>query len=419
MKKISRHDKNFWLNVIDGSLFSLGMTMATPIILTAYVKKFTSNEYLINLIPAITILGMTIPQLFMARHVEARARNKNLMLITGVFQRVPLLIIALATLLLHNQSPAMVLTVFFIVFAIKQFSNGMNMPVWLEMVAKLVPQKSRGRLFSYRRFFGGLLGLGGAVIAQRILTSVSFPLNFSLLFFLFFVLAGLSIIFLFFIDEKPSEHVPKKLSFSAYMKKIPGVLRGDRNYARYVTGNVILAMTTMAGSLFFAFGIDRLALSDSMVGTISIINILTTTLSALVFGRTGDRYGHKLNFMISTTLSLTGLSLLIGLNSLPIFILATVLQGMAASCTMVSQNAMQMEFCGERDRPTYITLNKTITAPFSFAAPMLGSFIARNFGYTSVFLAVMALKTVFLLYFGLVVREPRNVPAVSAQPAKA
>ena len=82
----------------------------------AYIKKFTGNEYIINMVPALSIFTNTAPQIFIARYVECLTHRKRLMLITAVMQRIPWLILSFIVLLNFNGNQVLPLLVFFLFY---------------------------------------------------------------------------------------------------------------------------------------------------------------------------------------------------------------------------------------------------------------------------------------------------------------
>lgn len=408
-----KNHRNYWYNVIDGALFGTAMAVVpATLVLPAYVRHYTDSNFLINLIQALFVLGVTAPQIFMARHIENLRYKKKLMMTTAIIQRIPWLVMALVAVIPFGKESPWPLVVFFFSYALFSFSMGVNIPVWLDMIGKLIPKASRGRLMAMRHMLGLLFGTAGAALARSILLYLPFPYSYSLLFLLFFLLTSLSLIWLSKLEEHPSTITKSKTSFLKYLKQIPKVLRSDRNFVRHIFGMILLALASMQGGLIASYGIDKFQLSqrEDVLATISLIASLFGAATIYPFGWLGDQIGHKINLLLSGLLVIIAMLVLLFSNSLFMFTLTFVLLQLSVVTLQVSKSAILIEFCKEHDRPTYISISNTLTAPFSFLAPFIGASIATVWGFKTLFISVIGgyvLYTIFLLFF---VKDPRRYP---------
>lgn len=403
--------KNYWLNVWDGALFTTAMTLLpVTILLPAYVKTyFTDNVFLINLIPALHIFGFTAPQILMARHIESLTHRKKIMLITGLFQRIPWLLLGLSLLIIPAQSKQVHLALFFIFFAVYAVSSGINVPVWFDLLGKLTAPDRRGRLMATRQTIGQGLGIGAAFLAAMILRRSHFPLNYSILFLLFFALTSLSLFLLIFLDEHPSKEIKKKEKFNHYLKTLPSLLRKDRNYIHFLIASSILALAAMQGGLVTAYGIDTFELETKhhILAYITALTSGTGMVTLYIFGWLGDKYGHKLNLALSGFFTVLSMAFLLFFKNLTAFTVSFILMQLSVSTGVVSRTGIMLALCPERDRPTYVSLKNTLTAPISLAAPFLGAWIAQTGGYYPLFTVVMILHMTFVIYFLIFVKEKK------------
>ena len=403
--------KNFWCNVADGALFFGAMAMVPiNILIPAFVKKYTDSPFIINLVPALFILGITAPQILSARHVEALAFRKRLMLITGVVQRLPWLLMAVAVFLFGDRAGPLPLVLFFAFFVVFAIATGINIPAWLDLFGKLVPVRLRGRCMAYRQLGGLAIGVGGAYLARLILKHIAFPHDYALLFFLFFLLTSASWIALLFLDEHASREVRAKVRLAEYIRGLPYLFRRDRNFARFVIASSIFSLAAMEGGLVAAFGIDRFDLheKDYILANISMIGSGVGIATVLLFGRIGDRFGHKINMLLASAFVITGMAMVLGAEGLVLYTAGFVLINLSLTIGGVSKGALTLEFGTDAQRPTYISLKNTITAGFGFLAPLLGAYLAFQYGTGRLFTVVIAMHILHLVAMGFFVTEPRR-----------
>jgi MFS family permease len=90
----------------------------------------------------------------------------------------------------------------------------------------------------------------------------------------------------------------------------------------------------------------------------------------------------------------------------PIFILA------ALTNVSIWTNGMTMSttFSSEAERPFYIGLAQTLTAPATILAPLIGGWVADSFGFVPTFTISTILSVVMILILWLIVKDPRISP---------
>ncbi len=403
--------RNFWLNVADGALFSTAMAMVpVSILLPAYVRKFTDNEYLVNLVTALFLFGVTAPQIFVARFLDSLPRKKPLMMFTGVIQRLPWLVLALAAWFIPPERATLHLILLFTMLGVFAFSCGANIPVWLVLLGKLIPESQRGRLMAWRQMIAMGLAVGGAAGSRYILKAWAFPHNYALLFLCFFLLTSLSYVTQLFIREEHDDPVQPSPGLREHLGRLFHLLNHDRNYTRYVVASVLLTMGGLYGGLITSYGIDRYGLAnrDYVFAYITMLSAPVGMATLYLFGHLGDRHGHKLNHVWSAFFVLLAMAALRFGHSLPLYVAAYVLIQIAVNTEIVSRTAILLEFGGPERAASYVSVKNTITAPFSLAAPLLGAFLARRFGYDAVFLVTFVMFSLAVFYISFHVNEPRK-----------
>ncbi|HMP76391.1 MAG TPA: MFS transporter [Kiritimatiellia bacterium] len=406
--------RNFWINVSEGALVSTAMAMVPiTVLMPAYARKFTDNEYLVNLVVALFLFGVAVPQVFMARHLDRVPRKKRLLLLTGIFQRLPWLLLALAAWIIPPSHATAHLALLFAALALFALSSGANVPVWLVMIGKLVPEKRRGRLMAWRQIIALTLAIGGAAAARHVLATWPFPHSYALLFFTCFLLTMTSLALQTFLREERDDPIRPPAGVRAHFRDLLRLLREDRNYAHYVVASLLFASGGLYGGLITSYGIDRFGLGtrDEVFAWIAMLSAPAGMLFLHLFGRLGDRHGHKRNHVYSALFVLVAMAALHFGTSLVVYIAAYVLIQVAVNTEIVSRTSILLEFGGPERAAAYVSVKNTLTAPVSLAAPLLGAWLARRFGYDAVFLATFVIVAIAAFYTARWVREPRRLRA--------
>ena len=401
---------NFGVNLIDIMFITFGLNLVSQAtIMPLLVSELTPSKIAIGLIPATYSLGYLLPQLLTAGFAESLPRKKPFtILLGGVGERVPYLLIGLAVWWFGRSAPAVALTAFFLLLATTAASNGMATPAWYAMIAKVIPVHRRGLWSGLGRSLGAFLGIAGASMSGRILTAWTFPRNFGISFMLAFVSAAISWGGLALTREPPSPTTRPHTGLRHYFRRLPGILRRDRNYVRFLIGRSVANLGMMAGGFFMVYGKEYIEGALEQVGLLTAILVGTQAVMNLLWGLIGDRKGHKV-VLCGAAFSMALAALVAWVASSPAWLWATFsLLGVAMSADSVSGMNIILEFCAPEDRPTYIGLTNTLLAPGRTLGPILGGVLATWVSYRGLF-AVAALVSILggvLLAFA--VREPRH-----------
>jgi MFS family permease len=251
---------NFAVNLWDEIFIMLGISLVSrETVMPVLVAQLTDSKLALGLIPAIFSLGMYLPQLLIANFSERLPYKKGfVMWASGPGERGAYLLMAVAVWLLAPVAPTLTLLLFFALLALNAISIGLAMPAWFDMIAKVIPPQRRGLLFGLGRGLGSLLGVFGAFVVGRILTTVAFPNNFALIFLIAFVVMMISWVGLALTREPPSTTVKPRIPIGRYFRQLPKMLRSN---GRFLLSRTIIQLGTMATGFYMVYGIERFGLT--------------------------------------------------------------------------------------------------------------------------------------------------------------
>jgi MFS family permease len=399
--------RNFIANVSDGTLWMFGFAfLSAATILPVYFAHLSSSTFLLGLIPAMLDLGWFMPQLFTAQHVERLPRKKPLVVLLGLIERLPFLLLAGGALWFARLPQSTAVTFFFVLIAIRALASGLVATPWQEMIAKVIPVRWRGRFFGTSHSLGGALGLIGSAIATLILAEFLYPANFALCFLVGFLLTALSWVGILFTVE-PTQPPPTPAATS-YRKRLSAILREDHNFREYISSRGLGYLGGMSFGFFAVYGVERFRLADAQAAIFTAVMSAAGMLSNALWGFMGDRRGHKLVMECSTALWAAALAVALVAKSPWVYYAVFALVGAANAGFILSDLSIVMEFGPESQRPTYIGLARTLSAPFLFVAPLIGGAVAQVWGYPWMFGLALALTLASLVLLRLRVTEPRN-----------
>lgn len=402
---------NFSVNLVDITFITLGLSLISrETIMPLLVSQMTDSKIAIGLIPAIYSLGFYLPQLLTANYAEQLKWKKPfVMLLGGLGERVPYLIIGLVIWALALRAPTLTLLLFFLLLATTAFTNGLATPAWFTLIGKVLPVNRRGIFFGLSGGLGALMGMVGAYFVGQILDSQAYPNNFAILFGMAFLFMAISWVGLALNREPESPVVKQQVSLVRYLKQLPHLLRGHPNYRRFLLSYAGSKLGAMAIGFFLVYGDTRFDLSGTQVGLLTGVLIAGQAVMNLAWGWVADRRGHKV-VLIGSAFALALATLTAWLaSSITALIVTFALVGVAIAGDDVSKFNIILEFATPEEHPTYIGLTNTLLAPVVTLAPLLGGWLATWLGYHGMFLVAMTLSVLGGLLLARWVREPRHI----------
>jgi MFS family permease len=402
---------NFSVNVWDILFIMFGMNLVSrATVMPLLVSQLTSSKMAIGLIPAVYGLGYYLPQLLTANYAEGlRHKKPFLMLVGGVGERLPYLLIGLAVWWLAEPAPAVALAAFFLLLGASAASNGVATPAWFDMIGKVIPVRKRGLYSGLGHGLGALLGIAGAMLTGQILADWPYPRNFGLCFSLAFVAMVISWVGLALNREPESPTVKPPTHFGHYLSQLPMVLRRDRNYACFLLARSIANLGGMAGGFFMVFGASHFGIGGREAGTLTAVLVGAQAVMNFLWGLVADQRGHKA-VLCGAAFSMALAAMVSWIASSPTWLLATFgLLGVSTSGDSVSGMNIILEFCEPEDRPTYVGLTNTLLAPGTALSPLLGGWLAIWAGYRGMFVAALLIASIGGALLALWVREPRHL----------
>jgi len=426
---------NFVTLGADIALFTLGLNISSAyIILPLFVHQLTPDNTAVALITAIRALGLYAPQLLVAPIVERQRHALPFILRVTVLERVPYLVLGVATPLLAQSYPGLLLVLFFAMILVALGGGGLTFPAWLDLIARAMPKNWLGRFLGFWQGVGGLVGIGGAALAAYLLAHLDWPLNFALCFLLTFAAMVVAFVLLALGREPPRTLVGEEELTDAVLARAEAVreepagaalpaargrpstqlrdiwalLREDGGLRRLLAANALGGFATMSSALFAISALTLGGLSNAEAGAEATVLALASTGGNFLWGALGDARGHKV--VLACGASCAGLAALVALwasGFLP-YALVFLLMGLNLAATFLAGLTFIAEFGPEVKRPTYSALAAVAYAPFAVGTPLLAGWLADMWGYHPVFIISAVAGIATTLCFVFWVPSPRK-----------
>lgn len=179
--------------------------------------------------------------------------------------------------------------------------------------------------------------------------------------------------------------------------------------------NIVLMtfMATLQGSIVnvaLPGMADGLAVSGEAIAWVVTAFLITVTVTILVFGKIGDAIGKTKVFMAGVALFTVG-SLLCGIaNSLPLLVIARVVQGIGASAAFATNQGIIAETFPRTERGRALGISGSFVALGQLVGPPLGGFFVSFVSWNYIFLINVPIG-IFVYIMGT-----RNLPKEAVKP---
>jgi MFS family permease len=404
---MERHRRrNTALMVLEGGTFAIAMSLLSETtIIPAFVQALTGSAILVGLVGAVFALGRYLPQLLGAQLVLGRRRRKPLFLTLVVAERVAILLLAVVASLAGILTTELVVVLFFLAFAAYSTTIGLLGPVYGDFIAKAVT-RSRGWLFGLVQLVGGVLGFGAALVAERLLKELPFPVGNQVAFWAALVLSLFSIVFVSQLVELDYPVVEPRPPLRELLREVPRMVAGHRDYRRYLIARAAMALGTGAVGFVVVAGIAGV-LRPSDAALMAAVFVLSQAFIGFGLALLGNRFGYRAVVIIGAALIAAGMTAAMLATNLPGFVVALALLGGANSLTFVCDPSMSIEFAPPGRTSVYLGTTLTVLAPFFIIGPLVVGIVIPLTGAPAVF-AVSALLAMVGGVLATRVREPRR-----------
>ena len=385
-------------------------------IIATLVHGLTGSTFAVGAATAVLRYGWLFPQLFVAYFAQRRRRRMPFYVV-GAFGRATCLIGIAGMLAMAGALPgALVVALFFGLWTTYSFVSGIVAVPYNDIVARSVASARRSRLLAIRFFGGGVLALGVAAAAHRLLDALPFPTGYATIVLIGAVLLYASSLSFVAVGEPDAPPPVETSGFADFLRQGVEVFCADRRfrlfvYAQWFGGAVMMSLP------FYVLQVIaiREPLSD---GTSAVAFLLgAQTVGALasnaLWGWWGDRYGKRsllqgvaLLRMGPPVLTIAWVSVVSawaepGLSG---FVVVFLLLGALGNGITIAMLGYLMEISPDHRRPAYSGYFNALVAPAALL-PLAGAAIVEATSLTGVF--AVSFVAAFLQF--LTVRRLRPV----------
>ena len=400
--------RNFFAHLVHGMLGQTGFRFINaPTFIPAYLLMLSGGSNLVvGLALALQGFGQMLTPMVGANPISHRQRVLPIGFVVGSAMRICVLLMGLAGLFLSEQA-----TLFAIILLMGLFGvfEGMQGVIFNFLMSKVIPVKKRGRLTGLRNFLAGITAAAVAYIGGTYLIGESSSIEgYSWTFILAFVLTSIGLATLLAVREPEPPTVKAQVSLWQQLREVPGLLRSDKAFARYVVARAVATMGRMAMPFYILYAGASIGLAGTTLGVITFAFTMAGTVSNLMWGAIADARGFRLVFLASSLLWAVSSALLLTHPTYLLTVVVFIGIGAASQGFENSSRNLVLEF-GDRDnRPARIAIANSIAQVTGSIGPLAGGVVATLMGYEAVFIAAIFFLVAGAFMVQLYVPEPRT-----------
>ena len=378
----------------------------------------TESALLIGLVPAIHNVGWLFPQLLTAGWVSRSKRIKPLVLWTTVHERIPFLGLAIVAWFLPQLGTRTALILTFILLVWQGFGGGFTANAWTSMITKIMPSNLHGTFFGTQMAaFTGLEGIS-AVAAGLILDRLDGPLDFTICFLAACVWFVVSFVFISLTREPDGRPRLVEGKPEGFWKESQRILKTNRNFVAFLFMRSLSQFAAMAFSFYVVYVVWTFGVSEAEAGFMTGVFLMASIAAGVVMGRLADRWSPRIMMVIGALAAALSASIAMLAPSANWFYASFILTSMAIVAIWTLPLPLTVQFGREEERPYYIGLSSTVTAPATLLAPVIGGWLADTVGFQATFMVSVVCGLLMAAMLIFVVKDPLREQVSIMQPIR-
>ncbi|HUU90274.1 MAG TPA: MFS transporter [Phycisphaerae bacterium] len=409
---VLRHVRhNFVVHALEGGLFLGGLTFVSgTTILPTIVQDLGGGDWLVARVPILMWAGLLLMPVFTAHRIERLHRYMPLLLVTGVFQRLPFLAAGLALLYLLNTSRTLVLATVVLAPLFSGIVCGISLTAWQQLLLRTLPHHRRSVMLGVRYGISCAIGIGAGWVVKRVLEAHPGAQGYGILHLCTFGMLVLGYILFAMVREtaSPPPDDARPLGLRENLRQIPRLVRSEKRVKQYLVSRSLLSGIFIIMPFLAIYARQTLGETESFLGELLIVQTIGAAAGNLVGGVLGARVGGKAVLMASQIayLVLAPWSAVAGTHTE--FYAIFLLFGFAQYTWWIGTMTLSLEICPLRQRSTYLAVISFACFASMFLASEVSSLVwtgPERFAH----LAALTTVTVALsLAFLVPLRDPRR-----------
>lgn len=356
--------KNYFLLLLSSIFTKLGDTLSNPkTVLTWVMTIMNAPLYLISIIVPIRESGSMLPQIILGNYVKKKEKRKKIYILGSLLQFTAIFAIALIAYNFEGVLGGFLIVFFLIVFSLSRSLCSLSSK---DVLGKVIPKKSRGKLKGYTSSVSGILVLcAGLFLIYKSKTDTSILFYSLLLVFASFMWL-LAAVFYSKIKEPKSDIEKTNLSLKASFKKL-NLLKTNNHFRNFIIARSLLLCSSLSAPFYVLLAQRNIGKDAYLLGLFILVNGIASVISAPIWGNLADKSSKNVMAIASLVASLLGVLMVIILvvfkdisNMYWIYPTAFFILGIAHSGVRLGRKTYIVDMAEGNQRTDFVAISNTI-----------------------------------------------------------
>jgi|TARA_B100001750_G_scaffold41669_1_gene30377 MFS family permease len=304
--------------------------------------------------------------------------------------------------------------VYFIYFLLYGLAIGIIVPIWAEFLNKATLQSERGQFFGIGFAFNSLGSfVGGFALRSLLSSSIPFPQNFGVGFFILFGSLSIGTLLFIFYRTKPKPETYSNKTIKDFIRELKQIIWGHKNFQKYLFSRIFYCASLPGMGLYAIYCQDKFNFDISEAGIFTILNVIASGTTSYIVGKIGDKWGHKSSMMVAYISHLLAVLLAIFAQDMIWVYGIFIAIGAGQGAFMPSAMNLVYDFAENRDTKSYMALIDSFLAPFVMIYIIgIGILIGQG-AYMIAFYVLGSSLFIGILLLHFLVFDPKHVKQTS------
>jgi len=394
--------KTYLIFIWHGFFLTLTMSMIDfNTVFPSLISTLIDSKIIFGSLFSIMLGAPKIFNIIFSHYMNSYEYRKKFLIIGIYLRAFSFLGMAAFTYYFAGSSPVLVIASFYFWVLLFSISGGFASISYGDIIAKTVSVENRGKLYASKQFAAGLAAFIGGMVVQNIFSAdkLSFPLNYSLTLFIGFVGLLTAAFAFWLIDEPPSLNKQEDLlSLKEYIKKIPEILKADKNFISFILIENMASFSVMILPFYIVYARESFGIGADYIGRYLLFQIAGTIISNILWGYISDKFNAKAVVRVCILGGAVVPLVSLGLSNFgpQIYSIIFFLIGFLISGRRVGFEPYLLEIAPDDRRTVYLGIRGTLNF-MVVLLPLLGGIFIDLLGYLFTFIIVSIVM--FIAYF--------------------
>lgn len=374
------------------------------------LRGLGAGEFLIGSVATASLIMTAAPQLIAAYYAARFKRKIGLFVLVHYPACISVLAMGAVAFYAHAIGEGLAAWLIVACVGVYGLSMGMVTPIWVHLMAKLLPSRIRNTLWAWIVCAGTGAGLVGAWQSHTILGENPSLVGYAVCLTIGGVLLTLAIQVTWLVREPEEDAAPPQGSALSFVRRHIGIIWASRPMRRLIPLRMLAAGgTAMLTAFLAAAARDQFDLPDKQAAVFTAATIASQIIHGLWSGPVGDRLGNKVVTVLAPVLVCMAAALALVAKSPTYFTVTFLLTGGIWILDVIAVNGLVMAYCPAADNTPAVAATATCVMPVAAIAPLIGGWLARaSGGYDAVFVAAGLLTGLAAILMAVQLEEPRR-----------